>query len=184
MAVPCNHQRSRDPTQLLIDVDFAENFTIMMDREIQSQHWIFKMVTLFIGITQHLCSDAWNDTSSSISKGKEVTVMSTSSNAHPTWASVASDYKHGGAHVIVADAAGKQREVLRSNVRVRKLVNTAHVMVSDDKGHDTEFVQKSLPMIDAWAKRSGLGFSEHLIRSDGATSHFKSRCSGVCSVSS
>ena len=38
-------------------------------------------------------------------------------------------------------------------------------------------------MIDAWAKRTNLGFSEHLIRSDGATSHFKSRFgvwSAVC----
>ena len=119
--------------------------------------------------------DAWNDTHSSIDKGREITIQSADGNAHPMWASVSADYKQGSAHVLVADSTGKEQEVLRSNVQVRKLVNTAHVMVSDDKGHDTEFVQKSLPMIDAWAKRANLGFSEHLIRSDGATSHFKSR---------
>ena len=126
-------ERNFQPHQLLIDVDFAENFTIMMGREIQSQHWISKMVTLFIGITQHLCLDAWNDTHSSIDKGREITIQSADGNAHPMWASVSADYKQGSAHVLVADSRGKEQEVLRSNVRVRKLVNTAHVMVSDDK---------------------------------------------------
>ena len=54
-------------------------------------------------------------------------------------------------------------------------MNTAHITVSDDKGHDTEFVQRALPFVDKWAKEQDLEFSEHLIRSDGAGSHFKNR---------
>jgi hypothetical protein len=134
------------------------------------------MVTLFIGISQHLCRKTWDDITCAVTKGAEVTVGA-EMGAGAFWATVAKDYRpKDGGFVTVIDAAGVEHETQRASMRVRKLINTAHVMVSDDKGHDTEFVQHALPMVDAWAKRESLHFDEHLIRSDGASSHFKSRC--------
>jgi hypothetical protein len=49
------------PWQALFDYDFAENFTIIVRDEIQSEYWISIQITLFIGISQHLDMSAWND---------------------------------------------------------------------------------------------------------------------------
>ena len=66
--------------------------------------------------------------------------------------------------------------VARHLVHPRRLISTAFVFVSDDKKHDTWAVQKFIPRIDKY-------YEEHVpqkidqvhIRSDGASSHFKSR---------
>ena len=66
--------------------------------------------------------------------------------------------------------------VARHLVHPRRLISTAFVFVSDDKKHDTWAVQKFIPRIDKY-------YDQHVpqkidqvhIRSDGASSHFKSR---------
>ena len=132
-------ERNVMPWQLLIDVDFAENFTIIMGREIQSQHWITKMVTLFIGITQHLCRARWDDVSGKLDRGSEVSVDNGGGEMY--WGECKDDSVAGAQTVVcVVDSKGVEKMVLRSKVHPRKLVNTAHITVSDDKGHDTEFV--------------------------------------------
>ena len=52
-----DQEHNFQPHQLLLDQDFAENFTIILNIEIQSAHWISKQVTIFITISQHLDKD-------------------------------------------------------------------------------------------------------------------------------
>jgi hypothetical protein len=137
-------------------------------------------VTLFIGITQHLDREKWADDKGKLTKCDEVSAKRGSSSENGFfWACCAEDYNPAtvtcSGSVRVVDEHGKEHTVARQFVHRRVLVNTAHVVVSDDKGHDTEFVQKALPVVQAWCKEKGLVFTENLIRSDGATSHFKSK---------
>jgi hypothetical protein len=166
-------ERNFQPGQLLIDIDFAENFTIIDGREIQSQYWVSRQVTLFIGITQHLCSAAWADKTSSIEQGTGVTVDCDGGGVF--WAEVISAYRTGDAMVHIQDSTGRRADVERARLHKRKIISTAHITVSDDKHHDTHFVQKAVPLIKEWCDKRRLIFTEHLIRSDGAGSHFKNR---------
>ena len=50
-------ERNFMPWQMLYDYDFAENFTVIVRYQIQSEYWISKQVTIFIGISQHLDID-------------------------------------------------------------------------------------------------------------------------------
>jgi hypothetical protein len=159
----------------------AENFTMIVRSEIQSEHWVSKQITLFIGISQHLDIRVWNDTSSGITESQEVTVAMP--DAKPFYAVVETDYTppDGGTNkVVVRDAQKKIHCVEREFVHVRKVVSAAHVIVSDDRHHDSAFVQVAMPRIKEWLKRNGQKYgcgtiTEEFIRSDGAGSHFKNK---------
>ena len=97
--------------------------------------------------------------------------------ASPYWAKVL--HQHGQ-QVVVADEKQRQFTVLREHTHKRKVVSVAHAVVSDDPHHDTSFVQAAIPQINKWieANRSAIKCGvilEHLVRSDGAGSHFKNK---------
>jgi hypothetical protein len=146
--------------------------------EIQSEHWVSKQITLFIGISQHLDIRVWNDTSGGITESQEVTVAMR--DAKPFYAVVETDYTPDGGtnKVIVRDVQKRTHCVGREFVHVRKVVSAAHVIVSDDRHHDSAFVQVAMPRIKQWLKRNGQKYgcgaiTEEFIRSDGAVSLFK-----------
>jgi hypothetical protein len=173
-------ERNFMPWQALFDYDFAENFTIIVRDEIQSEYWISIQITLFIGISQHLDMSAWNDLEVTLALLQEVTVMEPGK--APFWGVVAkptSSYFYGQ-KVVVRDEKGRESEHGRCFVHKRRVVSISHVVVSDDKHHDTAFVQVAVPKIKAWLVEHGAVHGcgpilEHLIRSDGAGSHFKNK---------
>src|SRR3546814_13449099 len=70
-------QRERNflPDQLLLQVDFAENFVFNVHQnEIQAQHWSSKMATLFTSMARHLDKHAWDDIDGHIAVGDHLSV--------------------------------------------------------------------------------------------------------------
>jgi hypothetical protein len=180
-------ERNSMPWQLLVDAGFAENFTIIMGREIQSQHWITKMVTLFIGITQHLDLGSWNDSTGVVEQGEEVTVQE--EDGSMSWAQCTEKYTPTSSNssgnsssscVLVVDSKQNPRGAARSKARRRSTTSTAHAAVPNGKGHGSEFAQQALPKMGGWRKEQGLPPKERLIRPGGATPHPKSRFTLRC----
>lgn len=123
---------------MLFDMDFAENFTIMLSFEIQSAHWISKQVTIFVTICQHLDPGCWASTTSALEKDSEVTVELADGTAEKFWARVVTSSEAGADVVVeVADAKGVKTTWPRSQLRHRSVVSVAHITCSDDKNHDT-----------------------------------------------
>lgn len=173
-------ERNFMPWQALFDYDFAENFTVIVRNEIQSEYWISLQITLFIGISQHLDMSAWNDLEVTLALSQEVTIVEPGK--IPFWAVVAkptSSYFLGQT-VAVRDEKGCVSEHSRCFVHKRRVVSISHVVVSDDKHHDSAFVQVVVPKIKDWLVENGAvhgcgSILEHFIRSDGAGSHFKNK---------
>ena len=171
-------QRNFMPWHLLLDMDFAENFTIILGKEIQSAHWISKQVTIFITIGQHLCWKEWQSRDSLLKDGDEITVERTGGRF---WARVAVGWRgDADGDVQFVDWYGRSGKEPRANVRKRVIKSVAHLNVSNDKDHDTHFVQNAMQMQWDWYKTQQSEFdvsqiTHHIIRSDGAGSHFKSK---------
>ena len=53
------------------------------------------------------------------------------------------------------------------------IIKQMHFYISDDKKHDTLFVQHCFLLCDQWLKDQGLNFKKHWVWSDGAASQFK-----------
>ena len=178
-------ERNFMPWQALFDYDFAENFTVIVRNEIQSEYWISLQITLFIGISQHLDMSAWNDLEVTLALSQEVTIVEPGK--IPFWAVVAkptSSYFFGQT-VAVRDEKGCVSEHSRCFVHKRRVVSISHVVVSDDKHHDSAFVQVVVPKIKDWLVENGAvhgcgSILEHFIRSDGAGSHFKNKYTIIC----
>ena len=66
--------RTYRPGTLVGDIDFAENYDIIHGREIQSQHWSHKQLTLFISIVSYLVRADFEAKVGKIPKGEKVTV--------------------------------------------------------------------------------------------------------------
>jgi hypothetical protein len=135
-------ERNFIPGQLLWDYDFAENFTIINGREIQSAYWVAKQVTMFIGVSQHLCHTAWATVSGKLARGQEVSVQSTPAgyrfalvDAHADGA-ITED-----SDISLVDEHGTTFSAKRRDIRTRKIVTIAHNGVSNDMKHDTWMVQ-------------------------------------------
>ena len=176
-----DQERNFTPNQLLLDQDFAENFTIILNIEIQSAHWISKQVTIFITISQHLDQGKWDSPDSALSANDEVTT-------EHGWARVTAAFPGGSGGVPVAFANGQQATIPRAKLHHRVVKSVAHLTVSNDKDHDTWMVQHAMARQAAWLKTAGaeifpdlkdgdgrMRLTEHLVRSDGAGSHFKNK---------
>src|SRR3546814_3397273 len=71
-------ERNFLPDQLLLQVDFAENFVFNVHQnEIQAQHWSSKMATLFTSMARHLDKHAWDDIDGHIAVGDQLSVRTT-----------------------------------------------------------------------------------------------------------
>ena len=104
----------RFPEDVVVSVvDFAENYTLKEQNEVQTMHWYSDQVTIFVHITY---------------------------------------------------------------VRLAGVVNKYyHFYISDDKSHDTLFVQHCFMLHYQWLKELGVAFKQHWVWSDGAVSQFKAR---------
>jgi len=135
---------------MLFDQDFAENFTIMLSFEIQSAHWISKQVTIYVTIAQHLDKDCWKSTTSALEKDSEVTVEPTDG-SEKFWGRVVASSAAGASVVVeVVDGKGVKTTWPRAELRHRRVVSVAHITVSDDKNHDTWFVQEAMKRQWKW----------------------------------
>ena len=165
--------------QMLLDQDFAENFTIILGLEIQSAHWISKQVTIFITIAQHLDPAAWHSKTSALKVNDQVTTPD-------GWAQVSTAFAgdNGEGMVCVIDTHGTPKTYLRKLLKHRVIKSVAHITVSNDKDHDTWAVQHAMKKQFDWygsdeaeALFPGINaqIRSHLVRSDGAGSHFKNK---------
>ena len=57
------------PGTMKRDCDFAENYTIIAAKEIQSQYWLAKQCTLFIAISNVLLTVDWDKRDGALEKG-------------------------------------------------------------------------------------------------------------------
>jgi hypothetical protein len=125
-----------------VEGNIAENFTIINGREIQSAYWVAKQVTMFIGVSQHLCHTAWATVSGKLARGQEVSVQSTPAgyrfalvDAHADGA-ITED-----SDISLVDEHGTTFSAKRRDIRTRKIITIAHNGVSNDMKHDTWMVQ-------------------------------------------
>jgi hypothetical protein len=180
------------PHMVMCDVDFSENMEFTVRNAIQSSYWHgLGGATLFICVARLLCLKAWNDRSSVLKEGDEVTLEVTcwgKAGFHSGF--VVEHYLgldevkiklHYDPHMEVP--AGIAIYVPRAALHVREYLITPIVAVSNDPHHDRHFVHKFLQ--HCWYGPSGFiaqlpeeqrRLLSHEIRhSDGAASHFKQR---------
>jgi hypothetical protein len=157
---------------LKIDVDWAENYTMLHAREIQSEYWMMKQCSIFVCIGKMLLKDVWAATSGQLKEGSEVTVEL--EGLQPFWASVKRvGAAEGSSEYVITDSDGVEHTVKRSDLRERVWHTTAQIGVSNDKRHDSYATQSFMTMmIEQWQQFEG-GFSSLHVHSDNAGSHFK-----------
>ena len=122
---------------------------------------------------------SWNAKSSALKKGDELTVGATDGTTF--WAKVSEDCSAGSVFVSVEDVFRVEHSPRRDACHHRVVKSVAHITVSNDKDHDTWFTQETMRKQAAWCKTQdqfpGLAtqITDHIIRSDGAGSHFKNK---------
>ena len=128
------------PGMLKLGVDWAENFTLLHAREIQSEYWLLKQISLFIGIGELLCEEAWEASTSKLEIGSKATMTSIGSGMF--WAEVV---EAGGdredSKYVVRDAQGAPRDFLRCELRARVWYTMTQTCVTNDKKHDSYATQ-------------------------------------------
>lgn len=180
-AAACRLKQNYYPGTLITDMDFAENYEILYARELQSNYWSHKSMTLFISISSYLDSSEFYDSSSSIPDGASVTV----------------EVKEGiPYHVIVQSSSGDTCNVVRSDDENGAVVavpcslcrhhverSVANVFATGDCLHDSSATQHFMILQMDWfleQKRLGIineTFTSHHIHSDNAGQHFKNKYS-------
>jgi hypothetical protein len=116
----CRQMMKNLPADVIIShIDFAENYSFMIQDEIQSMHWHSTQVTILVHITLR--------------------------------------------RVFLDDADEGDGEIVKES----------HFYISDDKEHDTLFVQHCLML--HWQRLQNSGFvpKEHWVFSDGCAAQFK-----------
>jgi len=145
---------------------------------------------LFVCLVQYLDSITWNDKESILKKGDEVSTFSPEKNSYMYGEVVAQT----GDTVEVKcppryskdaykDESITLKDLNRNSTHKRTFITEPLIVFSDDKSHDTYFVQKFFESSffdeDGWFKNSLFNirdrFKHLLINSDGAASHFKQK---------
>jgi hypothetical protein len=67
------------------------------------------------------------------------------------------------------------KTIIDPETGVERIVKESHFYVSDDKKHDTLFVQHCLNMHWKWLDEQGVTLKDHIIFSNGVTWQFKNR---------
>ena len=189
--ISIEYQRNMMPHTILLNIDFSENFTYNQHaRQTQSAHWHTSQCTLFVCLIQYLDYAKWNDNKSILQKGDEVSFYD---NGICSYGEV---YKQENNQVYIKrplEYQIKDKEsgryvneyviINRMNVHKRVLIMEPIMTFSDDKCHDTYFVQKFFLDLffdnEGWFNKQSNHFKNRfkhlLINSDGAASHFKSK---------
>ena len=164
-------ERSARPGMLKLDVDWAENYTMLNAREIQSEYWLMHQASIFVCIGKMLLASAWQAKSGELKPGAEVTVEP--EGAEPYWAKVVSAGALETADCTVTDEAGATHIVQWSLLRARVWHTTAQIGVTNDRKHDSYSTQHFMTaMIQQWLTFHEPVVSLH-VHSDNAGSHFK-----------
>jgi hypothetical protein len=191
---------SSSNNRLQFDVDFAMDGTIPppQGRSMQADHWVPMSFTLFINVASWLDTDAWINTSSTLTKGNAVTVEpahtfvqgATEPASGSAWAEVISTPSNTseptdperclyGVRRFGAGEDTSPERIERCYLRHRKKRTTAFIHVSDDKTHDSHaaqtFINKTLNWLQEHCISTGKEqFVTLHMHSDNAPSHFKS----------
>ena len=165
-------ERCARPGMLKLDVDWAENYTMLNAREIQSEYWLNHQASIFVCIGKMLLAFAWNARSGELKEGAEVTVEL--DGVEPFWAQVTNCTGSAESDkCTVIDATGKECTVPRSQLRARVWHTTAQIGLTNDRKHDSYSTQHFMTeMIKRW-KSFGEHFHSLHVHSDNAGSHFK-----------
>ena len=165
------------PGTLITDMGFAENHEILYARELQSNYWSHKSMTLFISTSSYLDSHIFYDTSEPIPDGANVTVET--SNETPYHAVVKSSSEATCNVVRTGDENCTIIAVPRELCRHRVERSVANVFATGDRLHDSSATQHYMLLQMDWfleQKRLGIideTFKSHHIHSDNAGQHFK-----------
>jgi hypothetical protein len=170
-----DQERNLGVDGLLIDVDFAENFSWVVRCAIQATYWVTLSCSLFIGISQHLDKEIYDKSEGDLRVDDQCTYNGASG---PFWCIVVSPYDDDDDdQVDLRDAQGTLFRADRGDLSHRVLITKAHCIVSDDMSHDTDFFQAAMSKIEGTMSEAAPHVREWFLRSDGAGSHFKNRYS-------
>ena len=162
-------------------MDFSENMTLNVARnETQSAHWRTDGATLFICVLRHLCPETWFDATCRLESAAAVTVL-TEKGFKPAVVTSTCEANAEVAEIRLVEGADGTIVVSRSLVHLRKMVTTPVIAISNDKHHDTYFVQHFLNVHihgpNGWFAQQTEQFrrlhDQFHWNSDGAASHFK-----------
>ena len=179
---------------LIIDLDFAENLTYNCTiNRTQSSHWKSYQLTLLISVIRYLNEEVYKDVSIVLKKGDEVSFRVTSlegiipSSVDPELLcyGIVHENQDRGIPFVKVRAPylnNSVYELPRGDVYKREFVMTPLITASNDKHHDTYFVQtffkNTFLSDDGWYNKQALlkeRLKNILIRTDGAASHFKQK---------
>lgn len=107
-------------------------------------------MTIYVTIAQHLDKVCWKSTTSALEKDDEVTVEPADGSEKFWGRVVATSAAGANVGVDVVDSKGIKTTWARSRLRHRSVVSVAHITVSDDKNHDTWFVQEAMKRQWKW----------------------------------
>jgi hypothetical protein len=165
------YERNAQPGWLKIDCDFAENFTILKKRQLQSQYWSQLQCTIFVCVVSFVDKATFDDTAAVLAEGDEVTVVTDA--GHFFWAKVEHVDRTGtDARYHVRDALGNETSHARASLHKRIWVTTALIGFTSDRKHDSYATQFFLNKALAFAatEHHSQGFTEVHIHSDNAGS--------------
>ena len=165
------YERKAQPGWLKIDCDFAENFTILKKRQLQSQYWSQLQCTIFVCVVSFVDKATFDDTAVALAEGDEVTVVTDA--GHSFWAKVEQvDHTGTDTRYHVRDALGNGTLHARASLHKRIWVTTALIGFTSDRKHDSYatqfFLNKALDF--AATEHRSQGFTEVHIHSDNAGS--------------
>ena len=139
-------------------------------REIQSEYWLMKQMSLFIGIGKILSQEHWDATDGELEAGSEVSFVGL--DGKYCWAEVEQLIDAAGSVYQVTDEVGNKHQCSRSELRARVWFTVAQTGVTNDQHHDSYATQHfTNQFLDQWRKDHDIT-SVH-IHSDNAGSHFK-----------
>jgi hypothetical protein len=156
------------------DVDWAENYSMVDARSIQSEYWSTKQTSLFICISKVLLASSWAATTGALDLQSEVTVQIDGTDSF--WGTVVTDTGVRQAETYcIEDEHGKRHQVPRKSLRARVWYTVAMVGVTGDRKHDSYATEHFMAQQQQWWLDN---FHEPIhsihIHSDNAGQHFKS----------
>jgi hypothetical protein len=178
-AADIHFERNAPPGWLKIDCDFAENFTILKKKALQSMYWMQLQCTIFVCVMSFVDKGKFFDMTIELAKDDEVTVKQ---DAGASFWAVIDTVEKDGAEVsyILRDASGKLvQDEHGSSIRherrclhKREWTTNAIIGFTSDRKHDSYatqfFLTKALNF--AATEQSLQGFTEVHIHSDNAGS--------------
>jgi hypothetical protein len=159
-------ERNATPKALLMDIDWAENYTIEEARMIQSQYWAQEQVSIFVTVLRWLDQACWDSDVSELKKNDEVTVR-----GEGLWGQVV-DISEGKVRIKHEDNSEK----LYARAELHHRAWKAHALIgfTPDKKHDSYatqfFLEENLKWIEANLPTQ---FTWLALHSDNAAQHFK-----------